>query len=202
MAEQQQEIRPAKTLAELLAKHFTADIDFINILSPKERERLAEQDILLEIGKDYEPLDESRLRIIEIQQGVSRTPRLDRMILEAVAKLRKEVSELRQKVDELTEIVRDTDRIYNTTIYDLGDNKYELSTPLQIVLEEGDEETVARIPELNLYTSADTDSEAIQELKQEIIQLYDDLLGSERKLGPLPASWLQTLRNLVVKKNG
>jgi hypothetical protein len=202
MAAQQQEIRPAKTLAELLARHFTADIDFINILSPEERERLAEQDILLEIGKDYEPLDESRLRIIEIQRGVSRTPRLDRMILEAVAKLRKEVSELRQKVDELTEIVRDTGRIYNTTIYDLGDNKYELSTPLQIVLEEGDEETVARIPELNLYASADTDSEAIQELKQEIIQLYDDLLGSERKLGPLPASWLQTLRNLVVKKNG
>jgi len=202
MAEQQQEIRPAKAVAELLARRFTSNIDLLNILSPKEQERLAEHDILLEIGEEYEPLDESRLRIIDIQRGVSRTPRFDRMILETVAKLREEVSDLRQKVDELTEIVRDTARIYNATIHELGDSRFELAVPLQIVLEEDQEETVARIPELNLYASGDTDNEAIDELKQEVIKLYEELESSDKKLGPLPKSWFLTLRKLIVKKNG
>ena len=202
MAEQEQETRSAKTLAELLARHFTSNIDFINLLSPQEQERLAEQDILLDIGEEYEPLDESRLRIIDIQRHVARIPRWDRTILETLAELRTRVSDLQRKLDELTEAMADAGRVYNTTIYDLADTKYELSTPLQIVLEEDEEETVARIPELNLYASADTDSEAIKELKQEIIQLYDDLHSSHRKLGPLPESWLQTLRKLIVKKNG
>lgn len=202
MAKQEQEIRPAKTLVELQATHLASNIDLTNLLSPREQERLAELDILQEIGEEYEPLDESRLRIIDIQQRVARTPRLDRMILETVAKLREEVSELRQSVDELTEIVRDTAKIYSATIHELGDSRFELAMPLQIVLEEDQEETVARIPELNLYASADTDSEAVNELKQEVIRLYEELETSDKKLGPLPESWLQTLRKLIVKKNG
>jgi hypothetical protein len=200
--QQEQETRAARTPAESRARYFAAHIDFMNLLSFREQERFAEWDILREIGEEYEPLNESRLRIIDIQRRVAITPRLDRIILETMAKLREEVSNLRQKVDELTEIVRDTSRIYNATIHELGDSRFELTTPLQIVLEEDEEETVARIPELNLYASGDTDNEAINELKQEVIKLYEELESSDKKLGPLPKSWLLTLRKLIVKKNG
>jgi len=172
------------------------------LMSTQERERLAGSDIFRELLGAYEPLDESRFRIIDIQRSVARVPRLDRVILESVAKLRGEVSELRGKVDELSELAQNTAKIYNATIHELGDIQYELTMPIQVVIEEDEKETIARIPELNLYASADTDSEAINELKKEVIDLYKELEGSDRKLGPLPQSWLQTLRKLVVKKNG
>lgn len=178
------------------------DMGYKEVVSPQDRKRLQEQDIFREVEEEYVPLNESTLRIIDIKQRVARIPRWDRTILETLAELKTTVSDLQRKVDELTEAMADAGRVYNTTIYDLADAKYELSKPLQIVLEEDEEETVARVPELNLYASADTDSEAIKELKQEIIQLYEDLHGSHRKLGPLPESWLQTLRKLIVKKNG
>ena len=131
-----------------------------------------------------------------------RIPRWDRAIYESMAELNEKVSDLQRQVGELTDAVQETAKIYNATIYELGNSQYELTMPLQIVLEEDQEETVARIPELNLYASADTDSEAINELKQEVIKLYGDLESSDRELGPLPQSWLQTLRKLIVKKSG
>lgn len=199
MVQRQEETTSLKSLAELLFRDVPEDVE---LMSTQERERLAERDILRELLGEYEPLDESRLRVIDIQRRVARVPRLDRVIFESVAKLREEVSDLRGRVDKLTELVRDTAKIYNATIYELGNTQYELTRPIQIVLEEDEEETVARIPELNLYASADTDSEAINELKQEVINLYEELESSHRKLGPLPQSWLQTLRKLIVNKNG
>jgi len=195
----EEEATSPKDLIEALLKNVPEDVE---LMSTQERERLADSDIFRELLGEYEPLDESRFRIIDIQRSVARVPRLDRLILETVAKLREEISELRGKVDELTELERNTAKIYNATIHELGDIQYELTMPIQVVIEEDEEETVARIPELNLYASADTDSEAINELKQEVIDLYKELESSDRRLGLLPRSWLQTLRKLIVKNNG
>ncbi|MDH5695379.1 MAG: hypothetical protein OEZ00_02045 [Dehalococcoidia bacterium] len=199
MAQRQEETTSPKSLFELLLGNLSDDAE---LMSTRERERLAERDIFSELSGEYEPLDESRLRVIDIQRRVARVPRLDRAIFESLAKLREEVSDLQSRVDELTELARNTAKIYNATIHELGDIQYELTMPIQVVIEEDEEETVARIPELNLYASADTDSEAINELKQEVIDLYKELESSDRKLGPLPQSWLETLRKLIVKKNG
>jgi len=199
VAQRQEETTSPKSLFELLLGNLSDDAE---LMSTRERERLAERDIFSELSGEYEPLDESRLRVIDIQRRVARVPRLDRAIFESLAKLREEVSDLQSRVDELTELARNTAKIYNATIHELGDIQYELTMPIQVVIEEDEEETVARIPELNLYASADTDSEAINELKQEVIDLYKELESSDRKLGPLPQSWLETLRKLIVKKNG
>lgn len=207
VSQQHQETTPKKSPVDFLARYLSSDIDFVDIMSSKERERLVERDIFIEAGEEYEPLDEARLRIVDIQlvdiqRRVSRFPRWERIVLKSLTDLKEQVSNLQKQVEELTEAVENTVKISNATIYELGDSQYELTTPMQIVLEEDQEETVARIPELNLYASADTDNEAINELKQEIINLYEDLQSSDRKLGPLPESWLQTLRKLIVKKNG
>jgi len=128
-------------------------------------------------------------------------PRWYRAIYESLAELKEKVSNLQRQVEELVEAVKDAGRTYSATIYELGNSQYQLTAPVQVVMEENEEEIVARIPELNLYASADTDSEAIHELKQELIDLYEDLQSSDRKLGPLPKSWLETLRRLIVHKN-
>lgn len=202
MSQQHPETTPKKSPIDFLTAYLSSDIDFVDIMSSKERERLAQMDIFREAGEEYVPLDESTLRIIEIQRRVTRIPRWDRAIYESLADLKEKVSDLQRQIGELTEAVQETAKTYNATIYELGNSEYDLTIPLQIVLDEDQEETVARIPELNLYASADTDSEAINELKQEVINLYEDLESSDRKLGPLPQSWLQTLRKLIVKKNG
>ncbi len=202
MSQQHPETTPKKNPIDFLTGYLSSDIDFVDIMSSKDRERLAQRDIFREAGEEYVPLDESTLRIIEIQSRVTRIPRWDRAIYESLADLKGKVSDLQRQIGELTEAIQETVKTYNATIYELGNNEYDLTMPLQIVLDEGQEETVARIPELNLYASADTDSEAINELKQEVINLYEDLESSDRKLGPLPQSWLQTLRKLIVKKNG
>jgi len=201
VSQQHPETTPKKSPVDFLTGYLSSDIDFVDIMSSKDRERLAQRDILREAGEEYVPLDESTLRIIEIQRRVTRIPRWDRAIYESLADLKEKVSDLQRQVGELTEAVQETAKIYNATIYELGNSEYELTMPLQIVLEEDQEETVARIPELNLYASADTDSEAINELKQEVIKLYEDLETSDRTLGPLPESWLETLRKLIVRKN-
>lgn len=201
MAEEQ-ERKHVGTLFEAWARSFATETDFRELLSSKEREQLAEWDIRRELAEEYEPLDESFLRVIDIQRGIARVPRLDRLILQSVAELKEKVSDLERQLSEITEVLEETPKTYNATIYELGNSQYELTMPIQIVLEEHQDEVVARIPEFNLYASADTDSEAINELKQEVIELYEDLQTSDRVLGPLPKSWLETLIKLMAKKNG
>lgn len=202
MTEPEQETPTTKSPFDLPAENAPLNIRPISFLTPKERDRVAVWDILRSFTEEYEPLEESHLRIIEIQRGIARTPRLDRLIFKIVAELREKVSHLEKQLAEINEVLQDVVKTYNATIYELGTSEYELTMPIQIVLEEYQDETVARIPELNLYASADTDTEAITELKHEVIKLYEHLVSSDRILGPLPKSWLETLRKLIVKKNG
>jgi len=176
------------------------EIERIELPSPWEQEIPTLWRASRESTEEYQPLDEARLRIIDIRSHVSRFPRIEQTVIENLEKLRQEVAELKTQVKDLTEGMEKTTKIYSASIHELGDEQYQLIVPLQIVVEEYEEETVARIPELNLYASADTDSEAINELKQEIIGLFEELSCSKRKLGPLPASWLITLRKLIVKR--
>lgn len=83
---------------------------------------------------------------------------------------------------------------------DLGHESYSLKCPISVVVEEYDEETVARFPEVEAFASAATEGEAIALLKQDIIELYDELLASdEDELGKLPRQWRRVLSQLVQK---
>lgn len=188
--------RPEPITEELQPSNETQDI-----VSTSEKNRIEEAAILRELFEDYEPIREDSLRIIEVRQSISRISRLDRFTIQTILNLKDELNELRNQLSQITETLENTSKIYNATIYDLGDNRYKLTSPLQIVLEEDQEETVARIPELNLFATADTDAEAIIQLKLELINLYDELSTSDITLGPLPKSWLATLKNLITKNN-
>lgn len=118
------------------------------------------------------------------------------------ANISQKINSIENRLENIEENLQDKGRIYNATIYELCKNKYSITTPIQIIIIEDEGEVVARIPELNLYATGDTDTEAIYELKQAIIELYEDLNKTVNKLGPLPKSWLDTLNKLIVKNNG
>ena len=83
---------------------------------------------------------------------------------------------------------------------DLGHEGYSLKCPISVVVEEYDEETVARFPEVEAFASAATEGEALTLLKQDIIELYDELLASdEDELGKLPRQWRRVLSQLMEK---
>ena len=177
-------------------------ISDLNDVSREESNRNEIASILNALAQKYKPIREETVRIVEVQRRVSLLPNIEPVILNALIEIKKALSIFENRQVQITEEFENTSKIYNATIYDLNNDKYLLSTPIQIVLIEESDETIARIPELNLYAVGDSGSEAIYELKDEIISMYEDLISSENKLGPLPESWLNTLNKLIVSTDG
>jgi len=87
---------------------------------------------------------------------------------------------------------------YNTQLHDLGDKKYKLRKQINIVIEVHEDEVIAKFPELEVYGSGNTESEAILGLKEEMIALYIELSAtSEKELGRLPKMWRRILKQLI-----
>lgn len=170
-------------------------------VSVEERESNEQASIFNALNQEYAPITDELIRVVEVQRRVSSLPRIEPFILSTLMDIQKALSTLENRQVQITEELENTSKIYNATIYDLNNDKYILSTPIQVVLIEESDETIARIPELNLYTVEDSGSEAIFELKGEIVSLYEDLISSHNKLGPLPKSWLNTLNKLIVTAN-
>ncbi|MFH0802015.1 MAG: hypothetical protein V2A78_06470 [bacterium] len=108
--------------------------------------------------------------------------------------------EIKDKIDQFSEKLKDPPVINPLVLTDLNSEQYSLKCPLHGVIEFWTDEVVAHIPELGIYASADTDNEAILELKDEVIELYHDLkwAGSDN-LGKLPQSWLRILNQTIAE---
>ncbi len=88
---------------------------------------------------------------------------------------------------------------WSTTVFDLGEEGYNLITPLSILIEEyGENDVVARFPELEISGIGNTDAEAIQNLKCALLDLFDELTETDPDtLGELPKMWLRILTRLI-----
>jgi predicted RecB family endonuclease len=81
---------------------------------------------------------------------------------------------------------------------DLGDPALELSRPVGVAVAYEDDEVHVSVDDLDAWATGATLSEALDELKASIVELYRDLAESTpEELGPLPARWLALLRKLV-----
>jgi len=118
------------------------------------------------------------------------------------------IIELTQRVETLVNLtgqfrqVLERPQKWPTQIRDLGDDDYELVAPVSILVEEypGDDVVIARFPELEVFGEGATDAEAIFNLKQAILDLYDELTETDPDLlGDLPQTWLRILCKIVVK---
>jgi len=88
----------------------------------------------------------------------------------------------------------------NAQLFDLGEAEYNLSTPLLITIEEyfDEEVVIAHFPELEVFGEGKTEPEAISNLKNEILDLYDDLMGADPdELGRTPLIWLRILSQII-----
>lgn len=86
-------------------------------------------------------------------------------------------------------------------INDLNDPAVEVSGSLQVELEVYNIETIAKIPELNLWASADSESEAILEIKRSLLELWGELeCEPDSKLGRLPRMWKRILSKKLKRR--
>ena len=72
--------------------------------------------------------------------------------------------------------------------------------PIDIVIKSHENETIAIIPDLEIYGEGSNEIEAVNELKWELIDLLDQLMSfPEDELGDGPKSWKRTLELIIEK---
>jgi len=82
----------------------------------------------------------------------------------------------------------------------LKTSKYFLKKPLIILLERDGNQYIASLDDVEVFVVSDTEYEAIDGICEEIVQLYEDLLDSSHRLGPLPLRWYQFLNDYIEKR--
>lgn len=90
-------------------------------------------------------------------------------------------------------------RTYSVPLYDLNSDEVSLSVvPLTIVIEEYPDEVIARFVETESYGSGDTEFEAIDDLREQLVDLYLELRDTPDTALTAPAStWKRLLGKLI-----
>lgn len=110
---------------------------------------------------------------------------------------KKEIDILKEEVSKLKE----TPRVATSKMYGLISDEYELKNTIDIVLKILPDEVLALIPDLEIYGEGITETEAINDLKMELIDLYEDLVNiPDKKLGKSPKAWKKIVKTIVSKK--
>ncbi len=79
----------------------------------------------------------------------------------------------------------------------LNHPKYYLKTPVCISLEYDGDTVIAGFSDIEAFSFADTEYEAIGQLCEQIVMLFEDLASDEKALGPSPKKWLAYLREII-----
>lgn len=148
----------------------------------------------------YKPLPPGALEAAVLRARLanllSRMESLEGAIASAVG----EMNRLGRRVEALEQRLAEQGIVRNAMLCDLGHEGYTLKCPISVVVDEYDEETVARFPEVEAFASAATEGEAIALLKEDIVQLYEELVVTdEDELGKLPRQWRRVLSQLIQK---
>lgn len=77
---------------------------------------------------------------------------------------------------------------------------YILKKPLYITIEIEKDIIIASLEDIEAFAYADTEFEAIDQLREEIINIYEDLQKGRENLGKLPKKWLAFLEEFIEKK--
>jgi hypothetical protein len=74
---------------------------------------------------------------------------------------------------------------------------YRLKTPVYISIEFENDQVIASLDDIEAFAYAETTSEAIDCLCDEIVQIYEDLKEHKDNLGLLPQKWYQFLQEII-----
>ena len=112
-----------------------------------------------------------------------------------------EFRELGSRLSQLEETISERPVVGVTFLSSLANQELELSRWIPIVLEQFDEEAVARWPEVEATGIGATEFEAIESLRKDIAELFEDLSSSDSsELSDQTAGALAVLRSVIEKR--
>ena len=114
--------------------------------------------------------------------------------------IREDVARLTYQVNLLRTELQARPNTWNTYLMDLGEPGYTLRQPLPVLIREYPEsgEVKASSTELEVFGIGSTPAAAMMELKQAILDLYDELTDCDpQTLGDLPLGWLRILQRFI-----
>jgi len=82
-------------------------------------------------------------------------------------------------------------------INSLKKSGYTLNQPIYITIETDEDTVIASLDDIEAFAYADTEFEAINDLCEEIVTLYEDLRANRNNLGILPEKWLGYLDSVI-----
>ena len=85
-------------------------------------------------------------------------------------------------------------------ITSLNHDKLVLRKSLVVEIKGHKDEVIADFYDGQVVGFGETEQEAMDDLKNDLVALYHDLTEDEENLGPLPKKWLATLREYVREK--
>ena len=95
------------------------------------------------------------------------------------------------------ELIRSFEKRKIIPLNTLKNDHYILEKPLYITLETEDGVVMVSLDDIEAFSYADTEYEAINQLSEEIVNLYKDLKEDRENLGPLPQKWLAFLEEVI-----
>jgi hypothetical protein len=110
-----------------------------------------------------------------------------------------ELDTLKKRIDRLEE----QRSLCSVKIYGLNSHKYNLKCPIDVVLTIFHDEVLASIPDLEIYGEGVNEIEAVNDLEDELIDLFEYLNNIPIKnLGKIPKKWLKIINFFIEKRNG
>ncbi len=120
-------------------------------------------------------------------------------LLSLYASLNSQIIDLSERVLTLEKQTN----VISTKIFDLASDKYELKNYIDVILKIYSDEVLAIIPELELYGEGTNEIYALDDLKQELIDLYEDLNSVPAKnLSKKFKAWKKVINFFIEEKNG
>lgn len=83
------------------------------------------------------------------------------------------------------------------TLSSLGSEKYRLRSPLPVELSRQDETIVAHSPDLEVYGSAESEYDALDDLRLTIVEEFEFLEENESHLDKIPTQQILRFRDLI-----
>ncbi|MDI6793512.1 MAG: hypothetical protein QME81_11715 [bacterium] len=103
-------------------------------------------------------------------------------------------------VEKEIENIHSAFKAQNVFISSLGNARLILKQPLLIQVMQDEGGYIAHYHDVEAVGFGDNVSEALNNLKENIVELYFDLKEDADNLGPLPQKWLIILKELIAEK--
>lgn len=90
---------------------------------------------------------------------------------------------------------------YHLEIRSLHHELFTLKEPISVIIEEEEDQVITYAPDLEIYGCGDDVGEALEDLRESIVELYMDLRKNKGKLGKdLERIWIYLSRAIDVSR--